>query len=84
MVVPFSFSRHTFEGPAILLLHEIILKGSNKIQREVEAIHTRLVISKATEIPPKQEALSVQSKLSNICSFLPLNIHEATAIIIFI
>lgn len=37
VVVPSSFPRYTFEGPAIPLLHEIILKGSNKIQREIEA-----------------------------------------------
>lgn len=37
VVVPSSFPRHTFEGPAIPLLHEIILKGSNKIQRAAEA-----------------------------------------------
>lgn len=62
-VVPSSFPSHTSVGATIPLLRENILKDSNKKQRETEV---PFVLSKATEISSKKEAVSVQRVIQHL------------------
>lgn len=62
-VAPSSFPSHTSVGAAIPLLRENILKDSNKKQRETEV---PFVLSKATEISSKKEAVSVQRVIQHL------------------
>lgn len=79
MVVPSSFPSHTSVGAAIPLLRENILKDSNRKQRErFHSYFPKLLKSL------RSKKLFQFKELSSICSLLPLFIHWATAIAVFV
>lgn len=68
----------------MLLLHKNILKDSNKIQRKIEVPFIQEQSFPKLLKSLQSKKLFQFKELPNICSFLPLFIHEATAVMAFI